>query len=80
MKGTALGSLTLALAAGVLAGCSVVRPSEFVDRAVPASPAKTWAPPPGAPAPSPPPATPPEIPADLLSGKRTVASWVKSAA
>ena len=72
MRGSALGSVTLALAAGVLAGCSVARPSEFVDQAVPASPAKTWAPPPGAPAPSPPPATPPEIPADLLSGKRTV--------
>lgn len=65
------GLLTLVLAAGLLAGCSAVRPSAFVDQAPP-SPAKTWAPPPGAPAPSPPPATPPEIPADLLSGKRTV--------
>src|SRR5512140_3279916 len=70
MKRTGLAPL--ALAAGLLAGCSVPRPSEFVDQAVPGSPAKTWTPPPGALAPSAPPPAPPEIPAELLSGKRTV--------
>ncbi len=64
--------MPLALAGGLLAGCSVTRPSEFVDRSAPASPGKTWAPPPEAVRPSPPPATPAGIPPELLSGKRTI--------
>jgi outer membrane protein len=64
--------LPLLAAAGLLAGCSAARPGEFVDRSAPASPAKTWTPPAEAARPSAPPVAPAEIPADLLSGKRTV--------